>query len=233
MATEEMRASSGIMYCAVADLKGEVLVEYCRVKQGTIPLNAKRVLKSIPRKKADKGSYTFNDLTYNVVYDSTGQSLVSVTDELYNRVRAFQFLEDAKKKYAQVNRQPAAFLPELRALADYYSDPAMDKLQTLKEGINQVKGAMVENVDKVLERGEKIDTVLERADELEEKAKIFQKRSAELKRRMLCRRIMMMMCCLLVVLLIVFIIVLFVCSDNGINFDGCFGSKSTPAPRRR
>ena len=226
-----MRATSGVMYCVIADAKGQVITEHARIRQGTVGTNAKRVLNSIPKTKADKRSYNFNDLCYNIIFDSQGCCYMSVTDEHYSRVRAFQFLEEVKKKFEQSHRQVSAFAPELKEMCEYYSDPKNDKLQKLREDIDDVKGVMIENIDKMLERGEQIDTVVEKTDTLAVKAKEFNKKTTDLKRKLFCRRMMMWFAVFIIVLIIIFIVVLFACSKDGINFDKCFGSNDNDGNR--
>ena len=46
----------------------------------------------------------------------------------------------------------------------FYNDPASDKLRELQKNVKDVKEIMIENIDKILERGEKIDILVEKTE---------------------------------------------------------------------
>ena len=222
---------SGILFCLVAGTDNTIITEASRVRQGTVALNAKKVFNSIPKAKAEKRSYNYSGMCYNMMYDSTGAVFLAVTDENFSRVQCFAFLEEMKKKFAQTGRNAAQFLPELKRGMEYFSDPANDKFAKLKENIETVKGVMIENIDKMIERGEKIDAVVEKTDVLAQNASTFQTRATTLKRKMWQKKCLLTLGITLIVLIIIFVVVLFACSENGVNFHKCFPpSQSNPAP---
>jgi synaptobrevin family protein YKT6 len=51
----------------------------------------------------------------------------------------------------------------------------------LQREIDEVKAIMVENIDKILVRGTKIDDLVQRSSELDDSSKQFYKRSKDLK----------------------------------------------------
>ena len=66
---------------------------------------------------------------------------------------------------------------------DYYNSAGsnVDNLSAVKNQIEDVKGHMVENIEKVLERGEKIELLVDKTDRLNQQAFKFESSSRKLK----------------------------------------------------
>lgn len=220
----EMIATMGVLYALVADENRAIVCECSRAKQGTVSLNAQRVLTSIPTRNIDKQSYCWNDHSYDCIFDSRGYCFMVVTSEGYNRVRTFQLLAELKDKYSTGGRSPAAFRPELNALCAIYSDPNSTKMLQVRDDMGGVKDVMITNMERVLDRGDAVDVLIGKTKKLDESAKIFQERAKKLRCIMMCKKIMIICFTIFILLLIIFIVMLFLCSKDGLNFDKCFGS---------
>lgn len=82
-----------------------------------------------------------------------------------------------------------------------------DAITNTQQEIDNVKGIMTENIERVLERGERIDLLVDKTDRLGVGAHDFRVRSRGLKRRMWWKNIKLMV---LLGVVIVFLIYLFV-----------------------
>ncbi|KAL1544455.1 vesicle-associated membrane protein 727-like protein [Salvia divinorum] len=60
----------------------------------------------------------------------------------------------------------------------------MNKLSKLKAQITEVKGIMMDNIEKVLDRGEKIELLVDKTDNLQFQADSFQRQGRQLRRQM-------------------------------------------------
>ncbi|CAM8967982.1 unnamed protein product [Rhodiola kirilowii] len=60
----------------------------------------------------------------------------------------------------------------------------MSKLSKLKAQITEVKGIMMDNIDKVLDRGEKIELLVDKSENLQFQADSFQRQGRQLRRKM-------------------------------------------------
>lgn len=70
-------------------------------------------------------------------------------------------------------------------LKEYFStNPSADRLKQVHGEIEQVKDVMVHNIERVLERGERIELLVDKTDNLNQQAFAFKKRSTQLKRAM-------------------------------------------------
>eukprot|EP00622_Pseudochattonella_farcimen_P004181 FR739514.1.p1 GENE.FR739514.1~~FR739514.1.p1 ORF type:complete len:173 (+),score=25.42 FR739514.1:60-521(+) len=142
----------------------------------------------------------------------------------------FAFLEDVRRRF---NNQfgdaihsaiafsfNEEFAPTLRRQMEYYnSDPSADSINQVKSNLEDVKGVMVENIEKVLERGEKIELLVDKTDRLNQTAFKFEKTSKQLKTALFWRTVRLYALGALVILFVGLIIAVSAC--GGFTFDEC------------
>ncbi|XP_047974856.1 vesicle-associated membrane protein 727-like [Salvia hispanica] len=78
------------------------------------------------------------------------------------------------------------FGPKLKEHMQYCMNhpEEMNKLSKLKAQITEVKGIMMDNIEKVLDRGEKIELLVDKTDNLQFQADSFQRQGRQLRRQM-------------------------------------------------
>ncbi|KAF1950170.1 synaptobrevin-domain-containing protein [Byssothecium circinans] len=86
-----------------------------------------------------------------------------------------------------------------------------DALRTAQREIDGVREIMTENIERVLERGERIDLLVDQTDRLGSTAKDFRLRSKGLRRRMWWKNVKLMVLLALVVVFLVYLFVGFGC----------------------
>ncbi|KAK4283992.1 hypothetical protein QN277_000886 [Acacia crassicarpa] len=67
----------------------------------------------------------------------------------------------------------------------------MSKLSKLKAQITEVKGIMIDNIEKVLDRGEKIELLVDKTESLQFQADSFQRQGRQLRRKMWLQNLQM------------------------------------------
>ena len=92
-------------------------------------------------------------------------------------------------------------------------DGKQDAITNTQKEIDNVKGIMTENIERVLERGERIDLLVDKTDRLGVGARDFRIRSRGLKRRMWWKNVKLMV---LLGVVVVFLIYLFVGAGCGL-----------------
>ena len=97
-----------------------------------------------------------------------------------------------------------------------------DAISNTQQEIDNVRGIMTENIERVLERGERIDLLVDKTDRLGAGAHDFRVRSRGLKRRMWWKNVKLMV---LLGVVVVFLIYLFV--GFGCGLPGRFAHKSS------
>jgi vesicle-associated membrane protein 7 len=97
------------------------------------------------------------------------------------------------------------------------------KLDQIQQEISGVKQVMVQNIDKVLARGEKIELLVDKSANLDHKAQLFQKEAKKVKNVMWWRNVRMWILLLFVLAIISVVIAGFAC--GGVTFPNCQAKK--------
>ncbi|KAJ6183759.1 Synaptobrevin [Penicillium mononematosum] len=116
----------------------------------------------------------------------------------------------------------AAFNNELRSLLQAYNTaPPADSLASARREIDSVRDIMTENIERVLERGERIDLLVDKTDRLGGSAHDFRIRSRGLRRRMWWKNTKLM---IMMVVVVIFLLYLFIGMGCGLPAWGkCVG----------
>ncbi|KAG2379412.1 hypothetical protein C9374_007551 [Naegleria lovaniensis] len=96
-----------------------------------------------------------------------------------------QFLQVFEEKYSCISDRKIAIQKFIMAcLKQYNDDPSgMDKIAQLEDKVETIKDSMMENIDKVLKRGERLEKLHGDADDLEDISAEFKKDTRSVKRR--------------------------------------------------
>ncbi|USW57158.1 Putative Longin domain, v-SNARE, coiled-coil domain-containing protein [Septoria linicola] len=108
----------------------------------------------------------------------------------------------------------AAFNSELKKLMVEYGTTKggqEDAFRNVQSEIDNVRGIMTENIERVLERGERIDLLVDKTDRLGGSARDFRVRSRGLKRRMWWKNVKLMVLLVVVIVFLLYLLVGFGC----------------------
>ncbi|KAI4294908.1 hypothetical protein MLD38_040667 [Melastoma candidum] len=89
----------------------------------------------------------------------------------------------------------------------------MSKLSKLKAQITEVKGIMMDNIEKVLDRGERIELLVDKTENLQFQADIFQRQGRQLRRKMWFQNIQVKL--MIVGAVVAFLLLLWLFSGGG------------------
>jgi vesicle-associated membrane protein 7 len=194
------------------------------------------ILPKITHSSPQKLTYTHDRLFVHYIADSPSSSssyspdeelsshaaityLIVAQAELGRRI-PFAFLLDLKKRF--LSQYPpdntgfqflppygsAAFNTTLKSMLSTYNNaPPPDALNNAKQEIDDVRDIMTENIERVLERGERIDLLVNKTDQLGGSARDFRVRSRGLRRQMWWKnvRIMALLCVVVIFLIYLFV----------------------------
>ncbi|CAG8452498.1 7072_t:CDS:2 [Paraglomus brasilianum] len=114
-----------------------------------------------------------------------------MADDSFQRRIPFAFLEDIKQRFKVYSKDRIdtalaygmnEFSKIIAERMEYYSsNPNADRIRQVHGEIEQVKDVMVHNIERVLERGERIELLVDKTDSLNQQAFAFKKRSTALK----------------------------------------------------
>ncbi|URE37577.1 vesicle-associated membrane protein [Musa troglodytarum] len=128
--------------------------------------------------------------------------------------------EDFNKKYgagkaatASANSLSREFGSKLKEHMQYCVDhpEEISKLAKVKAQVSEVKGVMMENIEKVLDRGEKIELLVDKTENLRSQAQDFRQQGTKMRRKMWLQNMKIKLIVLGIIIALILIIVLSVC----------------------
>jgi vesicle-associated membrane protein 7 len=160
---------------------------------------------------------TENEITYLCMCDNSHKQRIP-----------FEFLDDLKQRfisrYGSVIKTAIAYAMSeefgriMQSRMDYYNDASADSLSKVTSKIDEVKNVMIQNIDMVLERGEKLELLVEKTDRLQSEAFKFEKSSRSLVWSIYCQRIKLYILVLFILCLLIWLITSLIC---GFDYDKC------------
>ncbi|KAG6428199.1 hypothetical protein SASPL_112450 [Salvia splendens] len=171
-----------------------ILVEYTEFK-GNFTTVASQCLQKLPA-SSNKFTYNCDGHTFNYHVEN-GFTYCVVAVESTGRQLPIAFLErvkeDFNKRYgggkattAGENSLNKEFGPKLKGHMQYCVDhpDEVNNLAKVQSQVSEVKGVMIENIEKVLDRGEKIELLVDKSEDLRSQAQDFKAKGTQLKRNM-------------------------------------------------
>lgn len=224
---------SQLIYAFVA--RGtKVLAEYTAF-QGNFSAIAVQCLAKLPAAN-NKHTYVCDHHTFNFLIED-GVTYLAVADEELGRQVPFAFLDrvkdDFKHRYqggradlAVAHSLDAEFAPRLRQHMEFVlSNPdEVRKMSQIKSQVAEVKDIMMENIEKVLNRNEKIDLLVDKSAGLQSDAHHFQRQGIKIRRRLWCQHLRLKLLVLLFIVVITFVIYLSICKGFVCHNPGIPGS---------
>lgn len=214
-----------------------VLAEYTP-RTGNFPTVTRTVLTRLGTKDT-MASYAYDGSVFNILIDD-GIVYMCLTDEGDKRRIAFAFLEDIKAKFrsdygervhsAIAFSMNTEFQRNLQDRMEFFNDDSSDAMGRVRSKLDAAKSVMVQNIDKVLQRGEKIELLVDESDALTRSANRFKRDARTLERHMWWKNLKVWLFIILLVLVVAYIIVGATC---GWAFDCLASHPDKEAGKRR
>ncbi|KAK8584945.1 hypothetical protein V6N13_138888 [Hibiscus sabdariffa] len=168
--------------------RGEVILAEYTEFSGNFNSIAFQCLQKLPSSN-NKFTYNCDGHTFNYLVDN-GYTYCVVADESAGRQVPVAFLERVKDDFvprygsgkaatAPANGLNKEFGPKLKEHMQYCVEhpEEISKLAKVKAQVSEVKGVMMENIEKVLDRGEKIELLVDKTENLHQQAQDFRSHS--------------------------------------------------------
>eukprot|EP00252_Welwitschia_mirabilis_P001604 TRINITY_DN11501_c0_g2_i1.p1 TRINITY_DN11501_c0_g2~~TRINITY_DN11501_c0_g2_i1.p1 ORF type:complete len:222 (+),score=57.03 TRINITY_DN11501_c0_g2_i1:153-818(+) len=210
----------GLIYSFVA--RGTVVLAEYTEFTGNFTSIAAQCLQKLPASN-NKFTYNCDSHTFNYLVED-GFVYCVVAEESIGRQIPMAFLErvkeDFKRRYGGGKADTAVahglnreFGSKLKEHMQYCVDhpEEISKLSKVKAQVSEVKGVMMENIEKVLDRGEKIELLVDKSENLRFQAQDFQKQGTQLRRKMWFQNMKVKLIVLGILVALILIIVLSVC----------------------
>ncbi|KAJ7069941.1 VAMP/synaptobrevin-like protein [Mycena amicta] len=195
-----------------------------------------KILSKIPPNDS-KLTYVWEEFLFHYISEG-GFTYLVMADDSAGRRMPFAFLADLQRKFLGAPSSSASsdmpahglqgsFSPTIAALMHTYNTaPPADALAQAQNELNQVKNIMVQNVEQILSRGERIELLVDKTDVMAGQATAFRRGARSVRRQMWWRNSKITALCFLVGLVFLWILVAQFC---GAGLNQC-SSKSKPEP---
>ncbi|XP_059660255.1 vesicle-associated membrane protein 721-like [Cornus florida] len=204
-----------------------ILAEYTEFS-GNFTSIAHQCLQKLPATD-NKFTYNCDGHTFNYFVDD-GFTYCIVAVESAGRQIPMVFLERIKEDFtnkygggkaatAVANSLNKEFGPKLKDQMQYCVDhpEEISKLAKVKAQVSEVKGVMMENIEKVLDRGEKIELLVDKTDTLHSQAQDFRSQGTQMRRKMWLQNMKIKLIVLGILIALILIIILSVCGGSKCN----------------
>ncbi|KAJ7312872.1 VAMP/synaptobrevin-like protein [Mycena albidolilacea] len=194
-----------------------------------------KILSKIPPNDS-KLTYVWEEFLFHYISEG-GLTYLVMADDSAGRRMPFAFLADLQRKFAGAPSSSASsdtpahglqgsFGPVIAALMHTYNTaPPEDELARAQTELNQVKNIMVQNVEQILSRGERIELLVDKTDVMAGQATAFRRGARNVRRQMWWRNTKIMALCVLVGLVFLWI---FIAQFCGAGLNQCGAKKSPP-----
>lgn len=171
-----------------------------------------------------KMTYTQRNYLFHYIVED-GITYLCITDDDFERSKAFSFLTDIKKRFHKTYRNriqtalPYAMQGEfsrvMAAEMRHYSDPVASRqtqnMARVEEELDELKGIMVKNIDSIAQRGERLELLVEKTEDLNSSTLTFKKSSRNLARAMCMKNVKLIILITVIGIIAVYFLVSFAC----------------------
>jgi len=229
-----------ILYSVIAR-GGTVLCSH-QSGAGNFDMLMTSILPNIPIASDARTSYTStNNVTLHVMVE-TGLIYLCASESDVGKRQPYAFLNEIKRQFLSgslAHRAQFAEEGELnrdfeQVLANnmerFSADGGGDQISTLQSQVEEVKGVMTQNIERVLERGQRLEDLMDKTTDLEANAATFKKTSGRVQRKMWWRNTRWTIILVVVSIIVVGIIILIILFSTGVLPVKSSTPAPTPAP---
>ncbi|CAA7406953.1 unnamed protein product [Spirodela intermedia] len=206
-----------------------VLAEFTGGALANASTISRQVLERIPSGEDSHVSYSQDRYIFHVKR-TDGITVLCVADDAAGRRIPFSFLEDIHARFVKTYGRACHTAPAygmndefsriLSQQMDYYSnDPNADRMNRLRGEMNQVRNVMVENIDKVLERGDRLELLVDKTTNMQANTHRFRKQARRFRNSVWWRNVKLMILLILLLLVVIYVLLAFLC--HGVTLPSC------------
>ena len=188
-----------------------------------------RVLLNKVKPTDTKMSFVYDKYVFHYIVED-GVVYMCMADKDSKRRIPFAYLNDIKSRFEEMygdtiktaveNNMNEEFSKVMEKRMEFFNnDPSADTITHVRGQIKEVKEVMVDNIDKVLGRGEKIEALADKTRDLDQQAFIFNSDARALKNKMWWQNARSVVMIVVIVLVVILILVIAAC--GGFSFSKC------------
>ncbi|KAK4491049.1 hypothetical protein RD792_001771 [Penstemon davidsonii] len=229
-----------ILYALVA--RGAVVLAEFSATSTTANTIARQILEKTPGNNDINVSYSQDRYIFHVKR-TDGLTVLCMADETAGRRIPFAFLEEIHQRFvrtygravlsAQAYAMNDEFSRVLSQQIEYYSnDPNADRINRLRGEMSQVRTVMIDNIDKVLERGDRLELLVDKTANMQGNTTRFKRQARRFRSTVWWRNVKLAVALIFLLLVIIYVVMAFVC--HGLTLptslpimSGIYGKKLT------
>ncbi|CAL9057824.1 vesicle-associated membrane protein 714 isoform X2 [Musa acuminata AAA Group] len=216
-----------ILYAVVA--RGtSVLAEFAAVT-GNVGAVARRILEKLPPDSDSRLCFSQDRYIFHVLR-SDGITFLCMANDTFGRRVPFLYLEDIHmrfmKNYGRVAHSALAYAMNdefsrvLHQQMEFFSsNPSADTLNRVRGEVSEIHTIMVDNVEKILDRGDRIALLVDKTATMQDSAFHFRKQSRRLRRALWMKNAKLLAVLTLAIVLLLYVIIAAFC--GGITLPSC------------
>lgn len=216
-----------ILYALVA--RGSVVLAEFSATTTTANAIARQILEKIPGSDDTNASYSQDRYIFHVKR-TDGLTVLCMADDTAGRRIPFAFLEEIHQRFvrtygrvvlsAQAYAMNDEFSRVLSQQMEYFSnDPNADRINRLRGEMSQVRTVMIENIDKVLERGDRLELLVDKTNNMQGNTLRFRRQARRFRNTVWWRNVKLMVALVFLLLVVIYVVVAFVC--HGPTLPSC------------
>ncbi|KAJ4845139.1 hypothetical protein Tsubulata_018399 [Turnera subulata] len=179
-----------IVYAVVA--RGTVVLAEFSAVTGNTGAVARRILEKLPAEADARLCFSQDRYIFHILR-SDGLSFLCMANDTFGRRIPFSYLEDIHMRFMKNYGKVAHYAPAYamndefsrvlhQQMEFFSSNPSADTLSRVRGEVGEIRTIMVENIEKILERGDRIELLVDKTATMQDSAFHFRKQSKRLRR---------------------------------------------------
>lgn len=216
-----------ILYALVA--RGSVILAEFSAASGNADAVSRRILEKLSAAGQSRVSYSQARHLFHILMRD-GLTCLCMANDTFGRRTPFAYLEDIHTRFMNTYGQAVhtalayamndEFSRVLHQQMEYFScNPTTDTIHRVKGEMNEVRAIMVENIDKVLDRGERIELLVDKTSTIQDSLFRFRKQSRRLQQALWMKNAKLLVILSCVILILLYIIIAMIC--GGLALSSC------------
>ncbi|OAY73185.1 Vesicle-associated membrane protein 714 [Ananas comosus] len=216
-----------ILYAVVA--RGTVVLAEFAAVTGNTGAVARRILERLPADADSRLCFSQDRYIFHVLR-ADGITFLCMANDTFGRRVPFLYLEDIHmrfmKNYGRVAHSALAYAMNdefsrvLHQQMEFFSsNPSADTLTRLRGEVSEIHTIMVENIDKILDRGDRIALLVDKTATMQDSAFHFRKQSKRLRRALWMKNAKLLVVLTVMIVLLLYLIIAACC--GGLTLPSC------------
>ncbi|EPS71444.1 hypothetical protein M569_03313, partial [Genlisea aurea] len=218
-----------ILYAVVA--RGTTVLSEFSAVTGNTGAIVRRMLEKLSDSESAESRLCFSQDRYIFhILLSDGLAFLCMASDTFGRRIPFSYLEDIRmrfmKTYGKVFPHAPAYAMNdefsriLHRQMEFFSkSPDADTLNRVRSEVEEVRTIMVDNIDKILERGDRIELLVDKTATMQDSAFHFRKQSKRLRQALWLKNVKLLVILTVLIILLLYIIIAAAC--GGITLPSC------------